>query len=547
MTRQSRANSRSARRRRRDAPADSSEVAPPRLLIDYAVAAALLLFVAFYAREWVNPDGVAYLENAEAMARGNWNSAIQGYWSPGYSMLLAPLVAAVDDDRLLLLRLAHTLQALVGMGALWLGVIAARRRVPAAMQRVAFWIAAWVIIVWLSQELLTPDLPLCACLLGAIVLLDRPAPWARITTGMLAGTAFVLKTSIWPWLSVAALLAVLRAARKREWNVLPWRALVPAAVLIAAWLTVLGVHTGRPTLGSVGPLNFVWYLGDPDRRSPDSDLGPHALYRQVSLPSGTIVTFVDLRSSKETYRPWSNPERWSQGVPAGSRPRFELSRASSSWYGNLTFSLSLLLPVAIGLAACAWLAGTPGRRASPLKWLSDRPLLLTGLVALAEFLAVRVENRTVAPAMLLGAFGALSSPVPARSSASLRLASATFVSGLAVSIAMFLAPHRDVHTQYAAVLRAHRALLHEHMAHNPKRGVIIIGPAVPWMGLLWVQHLHVAVQFGAAGSTPVQALPELQQQAWLQANFGEDAIGYGEAVVTFDGGHANTFYSLVVW
>ena len=525
MTRTSRRENRAARRRREAQP-PSTAARRPRLVIDFAIAALLLCSLAYDARAWLNPDGVAYLENAEALARGHWSAAIQGYWSPGYSILLAPLARAAGDDRALLLGMVHLLQAFVGIGALWLAVLAARRRVPDALQRVAFWCAAWTVIVLLSQELVTPDLLLCVCLLAATVLLDQPDRRAQVTMGILVGIAFLLKTSIWPWLCVAALLAVRPAWRLRSWSAVPWRALAPAAVLIGSWLVVLGIQAGRPTLGSVGPLNFGWYFGDDSRRTPDMDLGPHALSRQVSLPTGAKVTFTDLRGAGETYLPWSNPERWARGIPAGAEPRLSLRRTGLNGYANLKYAAVWVLPVALGLAVCVLLSGVPGQRAPLAQWVGDRSLMITGLVAMAVSLVLHPEHRLIAPAVLLCAFGALASARAARPTAPLRVVGALFVAGLLISTGGFLAPRHQQYTQSAERKRTQRADLDKYLASTPGRGAVILGQATPWMGLLWVEHMRVVIQFGAAGSAAVQALAEPQRVQWLHDNFGRDAIAW---------------------
>ena len=121
------------------------------------------------ARTTLTPDGVAYFENAERFARGQWSEAIQGYWSPGYSLLLVPVVWLASEDRALFLSLAHLLQALLAIAALWLSVLSVRARVPALAQRAVFWGCAWIELRWLTQEVLTPDLLLCVLLLLFIV------------------------------------------------------------------------------------------------------------------------------------------------------------------------------------------------------------------------------------------------------------------------------------------------------------------------------------------------------------------------------------------
>ena len=61
----------------------------------WALAAGLGGLEAFAGRHVVNPDGIAYLDIADAYGRGDWTSALNAYWSPLYSWLLAGVFAVV--------------------------------------------------------------------------------------------------------------------------------------------------------------------------------------------------------------------------------------------------------------------------------------------------------------------------------------------------------------------------------------------------------------------------------------------------------------------
>ena len=43
---------------------------------------------AWISRYAMNPDGVSYLDIGDAYLRGDWKAAINGYWSPMYSVVL---------------------------------------------------------------------------------------------------------------------------------------------------------------------------------------------------------------------------------------------------------------------------------------------------------------------------------------------------------------------------------------------------------------------------------------------------------------------------
>jgi hypothetical protein len=44
---------------------------------------------AWASRFWISPDGINYLDIASAYLRGDWNHAVNAYWSPLFSWLLA--------------------------------------------------------------------------------------------------------------------------------------------------------------------------------------------------------------------------------------------------------------------------------------------------------------------------------------------------------------------------------------------------------------------------------------------------------------------------
>lgn len=69
-------------------------------------------FLSAYAeRNQINPDGVSYLDLADAYARGNWEQAINSYWSPLYSVVLAAVIPKVPSSWELVT--AHAVNAIV--------------------------------------------------------------------------------------------------------------------------------------------------------------------------------------------------------------------------------------------------------------------------------------------------------------------------------------------------------------------------------------------------------------------------------------------------
>ena len=520
----------------------------PRLLIDAAIAVFILLFIAYYARTTLTPDGVAYFENAELFARGQWSEAIQGYWSPGYSLLLVPVVWLAGEDRALFLSVAHLLQALLAIAALWLSVLSVRARVPALAQRAVFWGCAWIELRWLTQEVLTPDLLLCVLLLLFIIRLPAHNKREQLILGAIAGAGFLVKTSIWPWLLVALAIASLRCVRAGNWRLLPLPLIGTAAAIAGAFVMTLSVRAGHPTLGSVGPLNARWYLGDLERRTPDGDLGPHATKKHLVFPTPPIaVALHDFGASARTYLPWSDPERWATGVPANAVPSLSAAQAVTTWNENFRLLFKWLVPLAIALAVIVAMSGSHSRESTLVLKILDRPLLLLGVLNIVIFLTVHAEVRLLAPAMLQCLLGAWSTAPLGQAHKHFPWASRAMVAGVVLQLAMYTQPIPRNLSANAAFQGGADRYLDEQLLRRPNYSVIIVGPAVTWMSMLWRHHMHVALQIGGEGAAIVNLIPEGQRLQWLKDQFADEVLGVGEAVVLRQNGSLQTDRFFTAW
>jgi len=450
-------------------------------------------------------------------------------------------------DRTLLLTLAHALQALAGLAFLVVAFVLIRRRVPASLQRAIWWGSVWVSLRCTPQELITPDLLLCTCVVAYFATTSVPGLRWQLFRGLLAGTAFLMKTSIWPWLLVATVLTAWPALRHRGFARLPWTLFATAFVVSCPWIAVLSIRAGHPTLGSVGPLNASWYLGDRERRMPDTDTGPHERYRMATLPDGNTAVFADLRDLKTTYAPWSDPEMWARGVPVDAQPVLSLDGALKSWRENAMVALYWVVPFMAFLAVLLSVTRRRRATASLSAWVQSHPAFVVGVCAAATFLAVHAEPRLLAPAFLICLFAAfMDSPAPepdAHTAIISWLVSVGVLIHLSVNGTDRINDWTSNEPRYSAL---HAALAR---ASRPDRstGIIVIGPASHWLGTLWQNHARVAIQFGARGEGPLDALPEQVRERWLRAQFAESTAGFGRAKVTTRDGKTNIEQELAGW
>jgi len=225
-------------------------------LAAYALAAS---WAAWTYRDWINPDAVSYLRNALYWSQGRFGDAVAGYWSPLFSLCLAPLVAMGFDP-------AH---AGIAVMAVWgaalvvaTGVLVIRLRLlPAGPALAASLLVAETTVRWGTT--LFPDVILAACLMGSAVVLVDPAVLTSrrraMLAGVLGGLSYLGKAYGFPFFLVflPMTLACFHAP--------PWRAVVRAwglamagfAMVAIPWAAALSIKYETPTIGLVGRINHA--------------------------------------------------------------------------------------------------------------------------------------------------------------------------------------------------------------------------------------------------------------------------------------------------
>src|SRR3989344_7035664 len=84
-----------------------------------ALAVFLGLFHAFASRYEMNPDGMSYLDIGAAYTRGDWDTAINTYWSPLYSWILGFTVFIFNPPPYWEFSLVHLVNFIIYLGALF--------------------------------------------------------------------------------------------------------------------------------------------------------------------------------------------------------------------------------------------------------------------------------------------------------------------------------------------------------------------------------------------------------------------------------------------
>ncbi|MGB2632161.1 MAG: hypothetical protein WBC48_04585 [Minisyncoccales bacterium] len=231
-----------------------------------------LLFAYFYRYQW-NTDGLAYLSIAQKYASGNFWPAVNGFWSPLYSWLIAIFIALGIPA----MAAAKIVGILAGLGLL----IASNKLLECfdlAGRAKKMIIAALVpIAVYFSVSLTTPDLLVAAIIIYYLSLVFQSNYTAKnlgILCGVLGGLAYLAKTYAFLFFAVhfAVFSAIFfwqaKSTQEKKDIVRNFIAGTMAfAIIGGVWAALISAKYGEFTIGRTGTYNLAAYgpgaAGDP--------------------------------------------------------------------------------------------------------------------------------------------------------------------------------------------------------------------------------------------------------------------------------------------
>jgi hypothetical protein len=392
--------------------------------------AALLLcgLHAWTARHSMSPDGICYLDIADAYARGDLAAALNSYWSPLYSWLLAGTLTLVRPELYWECAVVHALNFVIFLGALaafeWLLSEWLRYRRRAAVEAregwqevlpdwlvvgLAYTLFLWTLRRFVTVALVTPDLCVAALVFCAAALLLRlhrhgPSRGTSLLLGMVLGLGYLAKAVMFPLAFVFLAVSWWAAGRGRKATVHLLLAGVAFLAVAGPFLTALSVSQGRLLFGDSGHLNYLWNIGGvplPHRLASSETAGPAVATFPLAAPG--------------TYPLWCDPAPWYPEAEVrfdASKQMAGIARVGTFYYE--LFSEHLLaftgaMGVLYGIAFFA-------RRQRWRSWLAGRlrnlvgqyHLLVPALAALGLYLLVgHAEYRLVGPFVILLTIGLL--------------------------------------------------------------------------------------------------------------------------------------------
>ena len=401
----------------------SSLAAPPEphvRTVFWVVALVLGLLQVWAHRNDVSPDGISYIEIAEAAGRNGLHALVNGYWSPLYPFLLS-----------LSFRIFHptpywefTAVHFVNFGLYLANLIcfeiflrellsarsnsgkAAGEFQPVAERIVSIWgylFFLWSCQFWLSPAMTNPDLCVAGLVYLATALLLRihrgKGNWFLFgILGAALGVAYLAKAAMF-LVSLVFLLSsfFLYASQCRSYRKAMTKTLLACGIFaaVAAPLVIaLSKEKHRATFGDSGKIAYAEYVnratwlihwqGEP----PGTGVPAHPTRKIFSDPA--VYEFS--QPVPGSYPPWYDPSYWYEGI----QPHFSLKgqlwvlfRAANAYLKLFSRSGALYV---LFIALFVWVkkGGRWELRARELWWV-----WLPSLAALGMYALVLVEQRYV--------------------------------------------------------------------------------------------------------------------------------------------------------
>jgi len=375
-----------------------------------------------------NADAMSYLDIAEAYLRGDWSKAVNSYWSPLYSWVIAGGLLLIKPSPYWKFSVLHLINFFIyiftfGCFGFFIRELIRfhRNRTGEELGQSKFvtfpdwgWLGlGYSIFIWSTLYLIkvsleSPDLLLAGFVYlssGILLLIHRRKeswfPFVFLGTSL--GLGYLTKTVMLP-LSLAFLAAAALSVQGIRKS-LPRITLTLGTMLlvISPFVSAISLAKGRLTLGDSGRLNYLWAIeGIPPRHwqgQDDSNGRPrHRTQKLLDVPP--VYKFAD--NVGGTYPLAYDPSYWYEGAVS----HFDLKRQLKVLIQSLQplYDLYLEWGVQNSLMVCyVFLIIMRRRRSGIFKDLwSVFPIALPALGGLGIYSLINVQGRYLAPFIVLG-------------------------------------------------------------------------------------------------------------------------------------------------
>ena len=384
-----------------------------------AIAAGLLQVLAL--RFTVSGDGNSYLDVADAYLRGDFANAINAYWSPFYSWLIALVLGVFkpsgywETTILHLVDFAGLLVALRAFEFFFTNFLAAKLRFATPEDQSfqlpvsAWWTLGYGLFFSATLEVLSmnPTSPdawvcgvtfLCAGLILKIWLSGGSLPYFA-ALGLALGVSYLTKAFYFPLAFV--FIGTAWFASRRSLNNLAGAiiALVVFSAVAGPFVFALSKSKHRLTYGDVGKIayaEFMDWLPQPIFWEGGDGSGTPKHPARVILSSPRVYEFAEPVGG--SYPMWYDPSYWKEGIEIHFHPVNELRILRQS-VGTFFLIFLIQLEYVIGLAVLVFcnVRARDWMAVASRQWF----VWLPAVAACLAFTSVLVEGRYVASFLVI--------------------------------------------------------------------------------------------------------------------------------------------------
>lgn len=392
------------------------------ITVFWLIAILLGIINTWDGRHTMGPDGISYLDIGDAYFRGDWNMAINAYWSPFYSWLLGLAMFLLKPSPYYEFTVVHIVNFVIYLCALGcfhfflIGSLRYHRNWTSSVSKDGYvtlpeWTLlalGYILFIWSSLHLIgipsvTPDMCVSAfvyLILGILLrirrgLVSRPM---FIILGVILGFAYLAKTAMFLLAFIFLGCSVFLVGNLRKAIPRVLIALVIFILIASPFILVISNAKGRFTFGDAGKLNYLWQVdgitccrhwqGEP----VGSGTPKHTTRKLSSMPE--IYEFGTPIGG--TYPVWYDPSYWYEGI----KFNFGLRKQISALKSNIITIIRMLFIFKTGIIIYGALIFYFMRRRL---WLFMKDiaehwsLLIPAISALAIYSMVLVECRYISP------------------------------------------------------------------------------------------------------------------------------------------------------
>jgi hypothetical protein len=288
----------------------------------------------WYTRHRIFSDGISYLEIAQQYAKGDWHAALNAYWSPLYSWLIAAYLAVFHPAAYWEVSAMHVINFAAFLSSVWvferflLELIEFRNPSTAGLSKKSLTIIGYVAILhggllmvgigYVSPDLIAYFLTGCLALLTLRIASHSAAAVYFACLGLALGLAYLDRAAFAP-LSLLYLLAAMALVLKKPSVLLTCTILCGTCFTLVAvpFIWQLSAKQQVLTLGESGRLNYGWEVDGASRsehwQGEPGDIGrPRHSTRAILQNPVPVYEFGDPVSG--SYPPWYDPSYWYDGI-----------------------------------------------------------------------------------------------------------------------------------------------------------------------------------------------------------------------------------------